>query len=930
MVDLSVTNPAGAFIYYTLDGSAPSTDSTLYSGPFMLSSSATVKAMGVLSGYNNSVASSAIFTINIPGANQAPVLNAIGNRSIDEGQTLSFTVTANDPDLTTPILSADLSGLPIGATFNSDTGVFNWTSLSGEAGSYTAIFTATDSVDSALSSSETVSISVNLPRNTTPYRQDGGSQALVSVEAENYHFKQLGSEGHDWQEINSYGGHSGSGAMQPLPEDRVNYSIDYDLLSPRLDYNIEFVTTGTHYVWVRGLGPNTGSDSVHVGLDGQAVASAATIAGFNTGWRWSNTQQSTKAVIVIQVANVGVHTLNLWMRESGMVIDKLVLTTDPSYVPNSTGPIESLLSGAPVVSAPTINPNGGTFTSSVMVDLSVTNPAGAFIYYTLDGSAPSTDSTLYSGPFMLSSSATVKAMGIASGYNESGVTVANFIKINSGNASDFYKHYWELNEIAAGTYYDVVSDNTANCTNCPTATTGQINGGQYFNGVDEKLNISDDGSYNWHANSRFSIEVWIKTGSCNGADSVIGRQDGVSSMKWWLGCNNGSAEFELVDRSGNGTTVSGNSNIDDDNWHHLVGIRDGFSNTNLLYVDGVLEMSTVASYSDTFNSDADINIGWMNDSVVDYHFNGLLDEIAIAERVLTETEILRHYQDGVVGLAKGYLGSVDSIKLLPLGDSITNRVGYRPELYFDLINYGYNMDFVGTGTDGSGTHDRNHEGHSGYTPADIASSLAGWLNINSPEVITLHIGTNGLDVAGVEDIMNIVDMHDPGIPVVLARIINRSTFHQATTDFNIALEAMAQTRINNGDRIVIVDHESALNYSTDMLDDKHPNTSGYRKMKDIWLSGLQQILTSNLDTAPTIVSVANETGSIDTAYDYTVKAEGYPLISYKLTSAPAGMVIHPDTGNISWSPAATGSYNVSVEAQNRIGFTEQSFMITVD
>ena len=43
----------------------------------------------------------------------------------------------------------------------------------------------------------------------------------------------------------------------------------------------------------------------------------------------------------ISVPATGVRTINLWMREDGFVVDKIVLTTNASYVPSGTGPAES-------------------------------------------------------------------------------------------------------------------------------------------------------------------------------------------------------------------------------------------------------------------------------------------------------------------------------------------------------------------------------------------------------------------------------------------------------------------------------------------------------------------------------------------------------------------------------------------------------------
>jgi len=925
-------NPVGASIYYTMDGSDPDENSILYTGPFDLTGSATIKAIGYLTGYTISGIATSDFIVSSGSVNQTPILNGIGNQSTFEEQTLNFTVTASDPDLTVPILSADLSNLPVAATFDALSGNFTWSPVSGDAGSYSVTFTATDADDSLLFVSETITITVSQPLSTTPYIQDSGSQFLVSIEAENYQGIQQSDAGQNWLATTAKSSYSGASAMQATPAGTTGYyNPGYSSISAGLSYNIEFVTTGIHYLWIRGAGPTTKSDSLHAGLDGVELPETMTIAGFSSGWKWSNTQQSTNARLIIDVTSIGLHTINLWMRESGMIVDKFVLTTDPNYVPSGTGPVHSLLSNAPVVSLPVINPTGGTFTDSVLVSLSTTMPNDATIYFTTDGSDPTTSSQLYVAPFNVTASTTIKVIGIRTGYNDSPISSANFIKINSYNASSFYSHYWELNEPTSGVYNDVVGNNDATCINCPTSANGNVNGSQSFDGIDDELDIADDGSFNWQNGSRFSIELWLNTNSCNGSDAAIGRSDDVTSMEWWIGCENGNAAFSLTDNVGNSDKLLSNSSISDGLWHHLVAIRDGFSETNKLYVDGVLVASSNVIYDVSgFDSVADVNIGWMNDISLDYHFTGQIDEVAIADRVITESEIIRHYNDGYVGLEKGYLADSAATRIMPLGDSITSRVGYRPELYFDLTGFGHNIDFIGSGTDPSGTHDRNHEGHSGFTPADIASSLGSWLNQNSPDLITLHIGTNGQDVLGVEDILNVIDAHDSTIPVVLARIINRSVYHQETTDYNLALQAMADNRIANGDRIVIVDHEPALDYSSDMLDDKHPNSSGYTKMKDVWMSGLQKLLTSNVEVAPTLVtSPGTLTVNSGEQYSYVAEAEGYPLVSYSLQSAPAGMEIHPDTGELTWVSAIPGNYNVIVEASNTNGFDTQAFTITV-
>ena len=59
------TTTSGAKIYYTLDGSTPTTSSQIYEAPFLVASNLTVKAIAVASGYTNSTVGSQSFTPNI-------------------------------------------------------------------------------------------------------------------------------------------------------------------------------------------------------------------------------------------------------------------------------------------------------------------------------------------------------------------------------------------------------------------------------------------------------------------------------------------------------------------------------------------------------------------------------------------------------------------------------------------------------------------------------------------------------------------------------------------------------------------------------------------------------------------------------------------------------------------------------------------------
>jgi hypothetical protein len=76
--------------------------------------------------------------------------------------------------------------------------------------------------------------------------------------------------------------------------------------------------------------------------------------------------------------------------------------------------------------APVVRPNGGIFTNSVSVTITDSVPA-AVIYYTLDGTTPTTSSTPYTGPFTLTDSASVRTIATSTNTVNSVVVQASFI-----------------------------------------------------------------------------------------------------------------------------------------------------------------------------------------------------------------------------------------------------------------------------------------------------------------------------------------------------------------------------------------------------------------------------------------------------------------------------------------------------------------------
>jgi len=82
-------------------------------------------------------------------------------------------------------------------------------------------------------------------------------------------------------------------------------------------------------------------------------------------------------------------------------------------------------SGMQFVANPVFNPPAGHYPSLINVAISTTTE-GAAIYYTLDGSEPSQNSTLYSTPIPISSPTALKARGYKEGFEPSAIQTAQY------------------------------------------------------------------------------------------------------------------------------------------------------------------------------------------------------------------------------------------------------------------------------------------------------------------------------------------------------------------------------------------------------------------------------------------------------------------------------------------------------------------------
>jgi hypothetical protein len=168
-----------------------------------------------------------------------------------------------------------------------------------------------------------------------PFQEQGG---MVVMEAESHDALTPDNTTNDsWGEITVVYA-SGGACMQVGPDsigDIHTEQTDVEANSARMGYEVDFATSGTWHIWVRGASKccqGYSSNSCHAGIDGTAEALYLDFPS-NGAYAW--------VADTVTVSSPGVHTINLFMREDGFIADKILLTTDSGYTPSGLGPNES-------------------------------------------------------------------------------------------------------------------------------------------------------------------------------------------------------------------------------------------------------------------------------------------------------------------------------------------------------------------------------------------------------------------------------------------------------------------------------------------------------------------------------------------------------------------------------------------------------------
>jgi hypothetical protein len=228
---------------------------------------------------DGSLADSEDIAITVSNVPQPPVLNPIGNKSVNEGQLLQFTISATDADGDPLTYSA--SNLPSGASFDPGTRTFSWTPASGQEDTYPGVhFQVSDGV---LTDSENITITVSVWP-TLPLRVNAGGGVYTD------------GPGNTWQADQAYvsglwGFHGqdltvdrGTGhAIGGTSDDRIYQTERYGLSGYNFDLGNGTYTVTLHFAETYRTGP--GQRIFDVSIEGQLALDNLDIfseAGYST------------------------------------------------------------------------------------------------------------------------------------------------------------------------------------------------------------------------------------------------------------------------------------------------------------------------------------------------------------------------------------------------------------------------------------------------------------------------------------------------------------------------------------------------------------------------------------------------------------------------------------------------------------------------
>ena len=260
------------------------------------------------------------------------------------------------------------------------------------------------------------------------------------------------------------------------------------------------------------------------------------------------------------------------------------------------------------------------------------------------------------------------------------------------------------------------NNGTVNGATLTTDRNGIANSAFNFDGINQKIIIADNNNLSF-PNATFTTSYWvnIQTPITNGS-AILCKYGITNNFEYGnFIYSSSSVSFSTYNLNGtcgvNGSGLS-NSTQYQNNWHYFTSVHNGYNGSGL-YVDGVLISSSNSSTASCSMGNGSGNLyfgmggGWNQQ----LYFKGLLDDIGIWNRVLTQCEIqdLYNAQLNSVAVNAGNDQTVcagTSVTLSGTGadtyswnNSVSNGVGFNPTVTNEYVVIGIDVNgCLGTDT----------------------------------------------------------------------------------------------------------------------------------------------------------------------------------------------------------------------------------------
>jgi hypothetical protein len=392
---------AGATIYYTTDGTTPTTSSTVYAGAIWQCVTQTLKAIAVKTGYANSQVTSAAYVI-------ATVL-----------PTPTFSLAGGTTAYATPQTVTILDANSVATIYYTTNGTTPTTSSIKYTGAITVSVTETVQAI-AVGSGYTNSAVASVLYTITP----GVPAPVFSLAAGTYTTTQTVTISDALAGTTIY--YTTNGTVPTTSSAKYTGSISVsatetvEAIAVENGYSNSPIATAV-YTIASGVAAPVFSPSPGTFTSPQTVTITDTTAGATIYYTTNGTAPTTSSTVYMgAIWQSSTQTLQAIAVKSGYA---------NSMVATATYTI------APILPTPTFSLAGGTaaYPSPQTVSILDAN-AGATIYYTTNGTTPTTSSTKYTGAITVSVTETVEAIAVEAGHTNS--AIGSVLYTISGSSSD--------------------------------------------------------------------------------------------------------------------------------------------------------------------------------------------------------------------------------------------------------------------------------------------------------------------------------------------------------------------------------------------------------------------------------------------------------------------------------------------------------------